>query len=164
MKKNIKREVFDYLLIIFAVIFIRSFIFSPIKVQQSSMSPTLESNDIMILNKIGYSINGLKRFDIVVIKYEGDYLIKRVVGLPNETIEYKDSTLLINGKKIDEPFIKEKTDDFKLESVIPDDNYFLMGDNRNNSIDSRMFGTVNEKEIEGKTRLIIFPIKRMGFI
>lgn len=163
-KKNIKKEILDYIIIIIIVILIRTFIFTPIKVEQNSMNPTLENKDIMILNKLGYRINGLKRFDIVVIRHDNDYLIKRVIGLPNETLEYKDNTLYIDGKQVLETFNKKETQDFKLEDKIPNDNYFLMGDNRENSIDSRMFGVVKRQEILGKTKFILFPIKNFGYV
>ena len=162
MKKNIKREILDFLLIIIAVLLIRTFIFTPIKVEQNSMNPTLYPNDIMILNKIGYRINGLNRFDIVVIKHNNDYLIKRVIGLPNETLEYKDNKLYIDGGEIKENFITNPTNDYTLDDKIPKDSYFLIGDNRNNSIDSRTFGAISKREILGKTRLIIFPFDRIN--
>jgi len=164
MKKDKKNEILDYLIIIIVVILIRTFIFTPIKVEQNSMNPTLNSNDIMILNKIGYKVGGLNRFDIVVIKHNGDYLIKRVIGLPNETIEYKNNKLYINGKETKENFEKKVTEDFKLDNPIPENNYFLIGDNRSNSIDSRIFGTINKKDILGKTNFVLFPIERFGFI
>ncbi len=163
MKKNIKREILDYALIIIAVILIRTFIFTPIKVEQNSMYPTLNPNDIMILNKIGYKLNGLKRFDIVVIKHNNDYLIKRVIGLPNETLEYKDNNLYINNKLVKESHLKESTEDVE-KMIITKDNYFLLGDNRDNSKDSRAFGTVSKKDIIGKTRVVIFPIDRIDII
>lgn len=162
MKKNIKKEVLDYIIIIIVVILIRTLIFTPIKVEQSSMNPTLNSKDIMILNKIGYKINGLKRFDIVVIKKDNDYLIKRVIGLPNETLEYKDDKLYIDGKEVEEPFTKKITPDFKLDNKISKDSYFLMGDNRSNSVDSRIFGEISKENILGKTNFIIFPFDRIG--
>ena len=163
MKKNIKREILDYALIIIAVILIRTFIFTPIKVEQNSMYPTLNPNDIMILNKIGYKLNGLKRFDIVVIKHNNDYLIKRVIGLPNETLEYKDNNLYINNKLVKESHLKESTEDVE-KMIITKDNYFLLGDNRDNSKDSRTFGTVNKKDIIGKTRMVVFPINRIDIV
>lgn len=162
MKKNIKKEILDYIIIIIVVIFIRTLIFTPIKVEQSSMNPTLNSKDVMILNKIGYKINGLKRFDIVVIKKDDDYLIKRVIGLPNETLEYRENKLYINGKETKEPFTKKITSDFKLDNKISKDSYFLIGDNRGNSIDSRIFGEVSKKNILGKTNFVIFPFDRIG--
>lgn len=164
MKKNIKKELIEYLIIILVVLFIRFFIITPIKVQQKSMFPTLNPNDIMILDKISLKLGKLERFDIVVIKYKDDYLIKRVIGLPGETIEYKEGKLYVDGKQIPEIFIRVNTADFKLEEKIKNDNYFLVGDNRNNSTDSRAFGSINKKDIVGKTSLIVFPFNRFGLI
>lgn len=115
MKKNIKKELIEYLIIILVVLFIRFFIITPIKVQQKSMFPTLNPNDIMILDKISLKLGNIERFDIVVIKYEKEYLIKRVIGLPGEIIEYKEGKLYVNGKQIPETFIRVNTADFKLE-------------------------------------------------
>ena len=127
------------------------------------MVPTLKDGNIMILNKIGYRINGLKRFDIVVIDYDKERLIKRVVGLPNEKIEYKNNILYVDGKEVKETFINVDTEDFKFDKI-PKDSYFLMGDNRGNSVDSRLFGPINKDNIIGKTKLIIFPIERIDIV
>ena len=162
--KKIIKELFEYFIIIVVVIVIRTYFVTPIKVQQKSMYPTLKENDIMILNKIGVHINGINRFEIVVIKYEDDFLIKRVIGLPGEMIEYKENKLYIDGKEYKEDFIDVNTKDYILEKKIPKDKYFLVGDNRNNSIDSRVFGLVDKKDIIGKTNIIIFPFKRIGDI
>ncbi len=164
MKKNIKKELIEYLIIILVVLFIRFFIITPIKVQQKSMFPTLNPNDIMILDKVSLKLGKLERFDIVVIKYENEYLIKRVIGLPGEIVEYKEGELYINNIQIPETFIRVNTADFKLEEKIKDNNYFLVGDNRNNSTDSRIFGLIDKKNIIGKTSLIIFPFNRFGLI
>ena len=88
------------------------------------MYPTLKDGNIMILNKIGYSINGLKRFDIVVIKYQNEKIIKRVIGLPGDYVEYYDNELYINGSKVEEKFERGYTNDFDLsmlnETTIPE--------------------------------------------
>lgn len=162
MNNKVIKEIIEYAVIILIVILIRSFIATPIKVQQRSMTPTLLSNDIMILNKIGYYLNGVDRFDIVVIKHNNDYLIKRVIGLPGETLEYKDGKLLINDKEIEEDFINVNTKDYKLDKKIPKNSYFLVGDNRNNSVDSRIFGVVSKKDFLGKTNIILYPFERLG--
>lgn len=156
------REIFPYILIIFIVVMIRTFIATPVKVNGTSMYPTLNHKDTMILNKIHVKLSEIERFDIVVIETGDSYLIKRVIGLPGETIEYKNGKLYINGKKTKDPYYKkENTDDF--ESVkIPKNSYFVMGDNRSNSIDSRIIGTINKNDITGTTKLIIFPFKNMG--
>jgi len=156
------REFIPYILIIIIVILIRTFIATPIKVNGTSMTDTLNHKDTMILNKIDVKINKLERFDIVVIETGNTYIIKRIIGLPGETIKYQNGKLYINGKKINDPYYKNNnTSDF--ESVkIPKNHYYVLGDNRNDSIDSRIIGPVNIKDIKGTTKLIIFPFKNMG--
>lgn len=161
MKKNIK-EILPYIIVLVAVILVKKFVFSPIQVSGDSMYSTLHDNDIMFLNKIGYRINGLKRFDIVVIRHEDKYLIKRVIGLPNEEIEVKDNKLYINGKYTEQPFLAATVFTGDFHETIPDDCYFVMGDNREISLDSRMLGCFNKDKIEGKTNLTIFPFSRFG--
>lgn len=160
------KEIISYILVIVVIILIKHYIASPIRVNQTSMSPTLHDKDIMILNKISYRFNDIERFDIVVFKYEGDYLIKRVIGLPGESIEYKDNYLYVNGKKVEENFTKEKTSDFKIEELdakkVPEDSYFVVGDNRVNSKDSRIIGFIPKEQIVGKSHFIIFPFNRFG--
>lgn len=158
--ENIK-EIIPYAVIILAVVLIRTFLFTPIKVNGTSMMNTLEHGDTMILNKIGMRISDLERFQIVVVKTDDSYLIKRIIGLPGETIEYKDGKLYIDNKEIEDPYYKDNTLDF--DSVkIPKEQYFVMGDNRSDSIDSRIIGTIPESDIRGTTKLIIFPIKNIG--
>lgn len=161
MKEKYK-EILSYIIIIVVVLLIKHFIITPIKVNGDSMNNTLKDKDIMILDKISYRFQEIKRFDIVVIKKGNDYLIKRIIGMPGETVEYKNNKLYINGKNIDEKFIHEKTIDFIMEEKIPDDCYFVVGDNRPVSNDSRYIGVINKKDILGKTSLIIFPFSRFG--
>jgi len=162
MKKNIK-EFLPYIIILFVVIIIRSFIVTPVIVDGTSMAPNLKDKDILILKK--YSKN-YKRFDIVAINYKNERFVKRIVGLPGDYIFYKDSKLYVNGKEVKEDFIKEETKDFSLTllgfSKIPKGYYFVMGDNRDNSLDSRMIGLISEKIILGKSDIIIFPFNRFG--
>lgn len=166
---NTLKAVLSYLSIIVLVILIRLFLVTPIIVNGPSMNDTLYNNDVMILNKIGYQINGVKRFDVVVIKYGDDHIIKRVIGLPGEIVKYKNGVLYVNGKKIDEPFIDQKTEDFSTSSlikngVIPVNTYFVVGDNRNNSYDSRYIGFIKKADIMGKTNIVIFPFKHIKII
>lgn len=161
MKEKYK-EILSYIIIIILVLLIKHYIITPIKVNGNSMNNTLKDKDIMILDKISYRFQEIKRFDIVVVKKGNDYLIKRVIGLPGETVEYNNNKLYINGKNIDEKFIHEKTNDFIMEEKIPDDCYFVVGDNRPVSNDSRYIGVINKKDILGKTSLVIFPFSRIG--
>jgi signal peptidase I len=167
MNKTIK-TIIEYLLIIVAVIVIRVFVITPIEVNGRSMEGTLYDKDIMILNILGYHTGGIKRFDIVVIKYGDEYLIKRVIGLPGEVVEYNDNKLYINDKLVKD-VVKIGTADFSTENiveggVIPENKYFVLGDNRGNSSDSRVIGLIDKKDILGKTNLILFPFNHFGIV
>ena len=167
MKDKVK-VLLPYIIIILVVLFIKAFIVTPIKVNGESMYPTLEEGDIMILNKTAYYFNKPKRFDIVVVDMPDEYLIKRVIGLPGEHIEYKDNTLYVDGKKVKENFKHGVTDDFNIEELdsytIPENSYLVMGDNRENSLDSRELGFIREDQLLGKTSLIILPFNRIGSV
>lgn len=130
------------------------------------MVPTLLDGDIMILDKIGCRINGLKRFDIVVIKYNNEKIIKRVIGLPGDYIEYKDNILYVNGKIIKEEYKRDITNNFSLKDLgyekIPENKYLVLGDNRGISKDSRIIGLIDKEDIEGYTGIIVLPFKRIG--
>ena len=159
-KKNYFRELLPYFIIILVVIFIKVFIVSPIRVNGESMDSTLHDGDIMLLDEVSYRFSDIQRFDIVVIHREDEYLIKRVIGLPGEKIKYVDGKLYANGKYVKKDFKNKKTNDFS--AIIDEENYFVMGDNRTNSTDSRSFGTVSRDQILGKTSLTIFPFSRFG--
>lgn len=160
--KKVFSELFPYLVVFVIAILVKTFIFSIVQVSGDSMDNTLSNNDFMILNKVDYYFNDIERFDIVVVKYEGKHFIKRVIGLPNEKIDYIDSKLYVNDKEVEEPFIDEQiTRDF--EKIVEEGKYFLMGDNRSNSLDSRILGSFDRKDIEGTATLTIFPFSRLGF-
>ena len=165
MKEKVK-TLLPYIIIIVVVLFIKAFIVTPIKVNGESMYPTLEEGDIMILNKTAYYFNKPKRFDIVVVDMPNEYLIKRVIGLPGEHIEYKNNTLYVDGKKIEENFKHGKTDDFNIKELgsdtVPSGYYLVLGDNRGNSLDSRELGFMKEEQLLGRTNLIILPFDRIG--
>lgn len=167
-KKNIIKEILNYLLIILLVVFIRLFLFDPVKVDGPSMNTTLSDGEVLILNKIKYKTEEIKRFDIVVAKADNTRIIKRVIGLPGDTIYCKDNEIYVNGKKIDNSFASTKTDDFKLEDIgftkIPGDKYFLLGDNRKVSLDSRYneIGLVSKDNIVGKAEIIVWPFNKIG--
>lgn len=180
--KDSLRELVPYIFIILTVVLIRTFFFTPIKVNGTSMINTLQHGDTMILNKISMKVKDINRFEIVVIKTNDSYIIKRVIGLPGEYIKYEvienedgstSSKLLVNGKKVDEDFLSDeakkktcKTDnDICTKGVrIPNNYYYVMGDNRGNSIDSRIIGVIDKKDIMGTTKLILFPINDIGIV
>lgn len=155
------KEALGYLIIIVVVVLFRTFLYSPIRVTGDSMVPTLKDGNIMILDKIGYRINGVKRFDIVVVHYNGGNIIKRVIGLPGDYIEYKDDKLYINNKLVNEEYKRDVTNDFSLSNLgydkIPEGKYLVLGDNRGISKDSRIIGLVDKKDIMGYTSIVIFP-------
>ena len=156
------KENIVFLIILTAIIITRIFFFSPIRVNGTSMYPTLQDKEFMILNKISLK-QGINRFDIVVVQENNKYIIKRVIGLPGESVMYKDNKLYINGKVIEDNYSKTTTNDFD-NVVLGENEYFVMGDNRAVSSDSRIIGPVNIKNIKGKTNLIIFPFNKMGTV
>ena len=167
-KNKIIKNILSFVLIIGIALIIKFFIVSPVRVNGTSMVPTLNDGDIMILNEIGYHMNGVERFDIVVAKVNGERLIKRVIGLPGEKVEYRDNQLYINDELVVENFKHGDTDAFSItelgEEKVPENSYFIVGDNRGNSKDSRTIGCVHKNKIMGKTRLIIFPFDRISTV
>ena len=118
------------------------------------MYPTLKDEEIMIINKLKYRIGKINRGEIISLKYaDTKYLIKRVIGLPGEMVEIKNNQVLINGEKLNEEYLKKELeyDDFSLTDIgvtkIPEDMYFVLGDNRENSLDSREIGLVKKEDI-----------------
>ena len=160
-KKNTIKEIISYILIIGGVLLLKTFVVSPIIVNGDSMNNTLKDNDIMLLNKLSYHFEDIERFDIVVLKDEDGYLIKRVIGLPGDIIYYMNNNLYVNGVKTKEDFAHGNTDFFG-EVHLKDNEYFVLGDNRENSLDSRKMGAFNRKQILGKTHYVLFPFNRFG--
>lgn len=159
--KKIVKEILPYIIVVFAVLLVKTFIFTPVIVNGPSMLNTLHDKDIMILDKIGMRLTGIDRFDIVVIQTNHNKIIKRIVGLPGETIEYKGNKLYIDGKELKDSFANGVTYDFeKIE--IPEDTYYVLGDNREDSVDSRILGTISKKDILGHATFIIYPFNRFG--
>lgn len=156
------REIIPYLVIILVVLILRTFIVTPIFVSGESMVPTLDGGELMLLKKYDTSY---ERFDIVVVNenVEGDNLIKRVIGLPGETIKYRNDKLYINGKIMEDTYAFGQTGNFQ-EITLEDDEYFLMGDNREISLDSRTLGIIKKQEIEGTVSIILFPFNKLGSV
>ncbi len=157
------KEIIIYASIIVTVILLRTFIITPVTVDGQSMEPTLHDNNVLLLEK--YNKN-YKRLDVVVIDLNGEKLIKRIIGLPGEYIAYKDNILFVNNIQTEDVGNIPKTSDFELSDfgydVIPEDYYFVLGDNRINSSDSRVFGLIHKDDIIGTTSFRIFPISELG--
>ncbi len=179
---SILAEIFDFIksvvISVIIVFLLTTFIVKPIRVDGSSMYPTLKDKQIGFSNILSLKIGGINRFDVVIVyvPQQEEYLVKRVIGLPGETISYRRDQLYINGFPIDEGFfdqdyvdeVKSKikgnfTSDFP-EFTLADDEYFLMGDNRPFSSDSRRFGPFKLSNIISKDAYIIFPFDQIHFI
>ena len=154
------KELMPYIIIVVVVLLVRSFIVTPGLVNGSSMEPTLHNNELVLINKIGLN-KGIDRYDIVVVKYENSTIIKRVIGLPYETVEYINDTLYIDGEIVNTKVDFEYTKDFKLTAG--KNEYIVLGDNRNISKDSRIIGPVKESDIIGKVDLVLFPFTKLGY-
>ena len=165
MKKFIK-ELVPYIVIVIIVVLIRTYIVTPVIVSGDSMIPTLEDKQLLLLNKINYQFNDIERYDIVVIKIDKKEIIKRIIGLPGETIEYRNNILYVNGHEVENDYNFD-TDDFNLKSIcncdkIPNNKYLVLGDNRKVSADSRIIGLIDKENIEGKVDISIWPIKKVS--
>ena len=189
-KKSVAREILEWVLTIVAAIAIalpiRAFAFEMVRVDGSSMNSTLENGEIMFVTKFDYASTWLsfpwqddktkeaaarittggnpQRFDVVVCRYPGrgdTNFVKRVVGLPGDTVEVREGYLYVNGEKYDEPYIKDEYRTGRLNSFgpyeVPEGEYFVMGDHRNNSNDSRMQGSLPRNMIIGHARTVLYP-------
>ncbi|EQB36590.1 MULTISPECIES: signal peptidase I [Virgibacillus] len=141
--------------------FLRTFIFATSIVEGESMDPTLQNGERVIFNKIIYILDEPERGDIVIIERPSKNYVKRIIGLPGETIEINGSSLYINGNKYEQTFLDEdaqrQTGNYG-PTKIPEDSYFVMGDNRAISKDSRNgLGLIDENDIIGRSEFIIFP-------
>ncbi len=152
------------------VLFLFIYIVSITQVVGNSMSPNLQSGEILLLNKVKYRFSDVKRGDIISLYYaDTKYLIKRVIGLPGDTVSIKNSVVYINNEKYEEPYLPNdlRYADFSLEdigySVIPEGMYLVLGDNRADSLDGRDIGLIGKDAINGKISLRFWPLNRLKF-
>lgn len=158
--KKIVKELIPYVIIVVVVILIRTFIATPVMVSGSSMYPNLKGKEILILYKLGK----IDRYDVVVLNgLEDDHYIKRVYGLPGEKIKIEESKVYVNDKVITDEFSYGLTSDYE-EITLGSDEYFVLGDNREVSLDSRKIGAIKKKNISGTSSLIIWPFSKFGIM
>ena len=175
--KNVVKEIFSTILYILGVLLgtylLITFVGQRTSVSGSSMEPTLSNNDQLILDKISYRFSEPQRFDIIVFPFqyaEKTFYVKRIIGLPGETVQIDlQGNIYINGQILNEDYGKE-TINFAGLAVEPitlgDDEYFVMGDNRNNSSDSRdpSVGNIRRSNIIGKAWVRIWPLNKFGVL
>lgn len=178
LKSNVEKkkntfwgEVVQFILIlIFVVIPFRFWVAQPFVVSGTSMQPNFETGDYLIIDQISYKFKEADRGDVIVFKYPNDpskFFIKRIIGLPGETVTVKDEKVYITPKNtiettlLDEPY----TQDFRpgdISIIIPYGKYFVLGDNRLVSSDSRVWGLLDESLIKGQALFRLFPLNEIG--
>jgi signal peptidase I len=153
---------------ILIALLINVFVGQATRVEGQSMEPNLHTNQRLVVEKVSYRFHGPQRFDVVVVKVpsQGDeLLIKRVIGLPGETVEIHDGQVYINGQLLDEPFTSEQTRPGRYARiVVPPLHVFVLGDNRNHSNDSRSFGPVPIENIVGRAWISYWPPEDLGIV
>lgn len=140
---------------------VRSFFIAPYVVEGASMEPSLYDRDRILVNKTASWLGDFERGDVVIIEGENNrHYIKRVIALPGETLEMEGGALYVEGEEIDQPYLEDLSqyEESFEETTMPDDEYFVMGDNRNNSLDSRNgLGHIQEENIVGRSAVVFYP-------
>jgi signal peptidase I len=160
------RDVIVSVVVSFLII---TFLYQPVRVEGTSMLPELRDQDRLFINKFVYRFEHVSRGDVVVFRYPRDpskSYIKRIVALPGDTIRIDDGHVYVNGARLLEPYVPKAYRDSRSmgEMTIPSDEYFVMGDHRSISSDSRDFGPVDRNLIYGKAEFIYWPADNMGVV
>lgn len=170
-KKELRDWVVSFGTALLAVLIIRTFLFTIIRVDGPSMSDTLLNNDRLFVTVLDVRLNGPDRFDVVILHYPNrgnEKFVKRVIGVPGDTIVVENGVLSVNGVVYDESYLTDsrtkKFDRSSFTVTLGEDEYFVMGDNRDNSNDSRSVGVIHKSQFVGKVRAIIWPIDRWGIV
>jgi signal peptidase I len=149
--------------------FIIIFLYQPVRVEGTSMLPMLEDQDRLFINKLAYRVGDIQRGDVVVFLYPHDHdksYIKRVIALPGDVLKIDHGVVVVNGKEVAEPYVPKQFEDDRSqpEMVIPAHEYFVMGDHRSISSDSREFGPVERDLIYGKAAFVYWPMDQAGVV
>ena len=169
--KEFIKDTFKYILVVIVILLLIVYVITLNQIIGPSMNSTLNDGDLVIIDKIIYRLYDIKRNEIIAFKNKDTkLLVKRIIGLPGETIEYKNNILYINGVKYKEKFLDKntQTDDFSLKNlgydIIPDNMYLVLGDNRGNSMDSRTIGLINKSDIIGKIVIRFWPLNQIKIV
>src|ERR1700730_14747303 len=161
----------DLMISVVLAIFVILFIYQPVKVEGTSMMPTLDDQERIFINKFVYRFHfgQIERGDMVVFWFPGDQsksYIKRVIGTPGDVVQVENGVVMVNGKRLDESYVPpEYRDQQSLPSqVVPPDKYFVLGDHRSSSNDSRSWGMVPKGFIYGKAVFVYWPLEKMGIL
>ena len=157
----------DLLISLIVSAFIIVFLYQPVKVEGTSMLPGLEDQERIFINKFVYRFNSIERGDIVVFHYPRDVsksYIKRVIGTEGDRVRIVDGNVYVNGRRLEEPYVPEEYADIRSysEVKVPPHSYFLLGDHRTSSQDSRDFGPVDQRFIYGKAVFVYWPVDKLG--
>jgi signal peptidase I len=152
-----------------ASVLIITFLYQPVRVEGTSMLPRLEDRDRLFINKFVYHVTAIERGDVVVFRYPRDpekSYIKRVIALPGDRLRIDHGQVWLNGMRLDEGYVPEEYRDTRSmpEMVVPEDSYFMMGDHRSISSDSREFGPVHRPLIYGKAVFVYWPTRDAGVV
>ncbi len=158
--------------LVFSVVvsfFIITFLYQPVKVEGTSMLPRLEDQDRLFINKFVYHFEKVERSDVVVFHYPRDpekSYIKRVIALPGDSLMVEEGQVFVNGHLLSEPYVPEKYRDIRSvpRMTVPPHEYYVMGDHRSISSDSRDFGPVERHFIYGKAEFIYWPSDQVGIV
>jgi signal peptidase I len=159
----------DLLVSIMVSAFIIIFLYQPVRVEGTSMLPVLQDQDRLFINKIAYHVGHIEHGDVVVFLYPRDHsksYIKRVIGLPGDTIRIDEGKVFVNGASLRERYVPQRFRDDRSQPamVVPPNDYFVMGDHRSISSDSRDFGPVSRNLIYGKAAFVYWPMDQVGVV
>ena len=165
VKKSKAREALEWLLTILGAVAIafavRGLLFEPIRVDGHSMDNTLSDGEVMLVTKPEYIFGEPQRFDVVICHYPGrgnTNFVKRIVGIPGDTVEVRDGYLYVNGERYEEPYVDHRPDYTMAPMQVPEGQFFVLGDNRANSNDSHLVGPIDRSMIMGHVRHVLLPL------
>lgn len=176
MSEKVKKEIFEWVKV-FALAIVFAFIITqfikPTLVRGDSMYSTLEEGDYLIINRMSYKFKEPERGDIIVFKSDlqqddgsSKDLVKRVIGVSGDTVKIENSKVYVNGEELVEPYINDEVTEGDIDTVVPENSVFVLGDNREISLDSRYdsIGFIDDSDILGKVFIRLYPFNKIGLL